>query len=379
MRPEGTTVLLFLVLLFSLALLFLLLPQNGFSNAERRSLQTAPRFSLVSLAEGRLGSDVDRWYADQFPFRAAFLRAKCAAELALGKGENNGILLGGGDQLARVRRDDGTDRPDLAHLTEAAAGVSNAARRAKVPAVFLFPGRTVDVAGPAFAYPRAAAQAAETAFRARLDPAVNAPDVTALLREHTETGERTVFRTDHHWTVRGAYLAYRETLRAFGMEGEILPPSAFTPQTLTTSFRGTYAAAGNFPGLRGEPLEIWTRPDDGAYTVTADGRKQDGLYTLPGPGRPIGYEVFPGGTHDVVTVEKTGEDRPRLVVFKDSFANSLVPFLCRHFDLVLLNLSSTRTDHTDLTALSDAYGADRVLVVWSVANLETAEVAARFR
>ena len=81
MRPEQFTVLLFCALLFCLAVLFLLLPQSPFSNAEKRALQTRPHFSLSAFFSGRFGGDVDRWYADQFPFRGALVGLKSAAEM----------------------------------------------------------------------------------------------------------------------------------------------------------------------------------------------------------------------------------------------------------------------------------------------------------
>ena len=79
------------------------------------------------------------------------------------------------------------------------------------------------------------------------------------------------------------------------------------------------------------------------------------------------------GTHDVVTVKKKdGENRPRLLLVKDSFANCVAPFLAEHFDLVLLNLSSAKQDFTNVSALADRFDADRVLLLYSIENMITA-------
>ena len=74
----------------------------------------------------------------------------------------------------------------------------------------------------------------------------------------------------------------------------------------------------------------------------------------------------------MVTVTKEGEERQTLVIFKDSFANSLAPFLAQHFDLVLLNLSSRR-DFTNVSKLVDEYGGDRALMVYTVENVITSD------
>ena len=189
-----------------------------------------------------------------------------------------------------------------------------------------------------------------------------------------------MYRTDHHWTALGAYYAYREVLCAFGMEDAILPPKAFCRERVTDRFRGTFLCSGGFPWVAPEEIEVWRGADDSDYEVIADGAVQTGFCFAPADGMPIGYEVFLGGTHDVVTVRKKGAgSRPLLLIARDSFADALAPFLARHFDLILLNLSSSRSDFTDLTGLSDRYGADRVLVVWNAANLFFTDVASRLR
>ena len=386
MRPEQTTVILFCMILFCLAILFLLLPQSPFSAVEKRALQSKPCVSVSSILSGRFGSEVDDWYADQFPFRNLFVGMKGAVEIAVGKGENNGILLGKAGQLARVRFNMMTangilsdaDRIDEAHLQSAAEGINRAAANARVQTVFLFPGRSLDLAASAFDYPQPS-ENPSVLLRKLLSPNVALPDMTEILRERYEAGEEVIYRTDHHWTTLGAYYGYCEVMRSFGMENEILPLSAFQSVSVTDRFYGTFWTAGGMKWIEPDRIDLLTLPDDGDYTVIADGRSLNGFYTMPSEGDAIGYEVFLDGTHDVVTIEKKGGSRPRLVVFKDSFANCLAPYLARHFDLVLLNLSSVRKDYTDLTALSEDYRADRVLVVYNFSNVLTSDVASRFR
>ena len=387
MRRERTTTFLFCAFLFGFAVLFLLLPQNSFSASEKRALQTSPRLSISAVFSGRFGNEVNDWYADQFPWRDWFVGVKGVAEIALGKGENNGILLGRNGQLARVRFDliteqgivKNADRIDEGHLRAAAEGVNRAAANARVPTVFLFTGRSADVASSAFDYPTVSSSELSHLWERSLDSSVVAPNVTKTLQTRYEAGEAVIYRTDHHWTTLGAYYGYCEVMRAFGREDEILPPSAFEPVTLTENFYGTFWASGGMKWVAPDQIEVWTSEDDGDYTLTADGKPLAGFYTLPQDGGSVGYEVFLDGTHDVVTIEKSGVQRPRLLVVKDSFANSLAPFLARHFDLVLLNLSSTRSDFTDLTALSETYGADGTLVVYTMSNVLTTDVVSRFR
>ena len=94
------TVLLFVIPLALGLILFVALPDKDFSEEENRSLQTLPKLTWKSLSEGKYGQQMNSYFADQFPARDALVGLKGVAELALGKGENNGVVLGKDGQLA---------------------------------------------------------------------------------------------------------------------------------------------------------------------------------------------------------------------------------------------------------------------------------------
>jgi hypothetical protein len=73
-----------------------------------------------------------------------------------------------------------------------------------------------------------------------------------------------------------------------------------------------------------------------------------------------------------------GESRPRLLLARDSFANSMVPFLARHFDICMVNLTGS-VDMTDLSSLCREYACGRVLVVCNRENLITSDCLTRVR
>ena len=58
--------------------------------------------------------------------------------------------------------------------------------------------------------------------------------------------------------------------------------------------------------------------------------------------------------------------RKRLLVAKDSFANSLVPFLARHYDIVLINLAAGMTD---LSGYAEEYECDEILIIYNTQNI----------
>ena len=383
------TVLLFLAVLAGFSAAFVLLPDRAFSEQENRGLRTLPALSWQGLRTGEFSSAVNDYFADQLPLRDTLVGWKGAVELALGKGENDGILLGAGGQLARrrfdMRRADGStltdaDVFDPATVAAACAGINRAAAALSCPFDVLLTGRSIDVTAPAFGYPTAFSDALLESVRQGLDPSVRRIETVSLLRERARAGERVYYRTDHHWTTLGAYYAYCEVMKACGMEEQIIPAERFTRQTVSDRFYGTLWSAGGMKWVRPDTVEFWLLGNEDGFVVTADGRPLEGLYAREWLRKKDCYSAFLDGTHDVVTVRlASGEPRPTLLLLKDSFANSLAPFLAQHFDLVLLNLSSTRTDFTDLSGAAERYGADRVLLVYTLGNLITADRLQRLR
>ena len=88
------TVVLFVLPLLLGLVLFIALPDNDFSEEENRSLQTFPKLTWATLKDGKFGSDMNEYFADQFPVRDALVGIKGIAELAIGKQGNNGVALG---------------------------------------------------------------------------------------------------------------------------------------------------------------------------------------------------------------------------------------------------------------------------------------------
>ena len=382
------TVCVFVAFLLVFSVGFWILPDRSFSAEENRSLRTFPRFTWERLFDGSFSEEINEYFADQFPVRDEFVGLKGMAENALLKGENNGILLGKNGQLAQrlfdVHCADGRviadcDGFDADNVRAAGEGLTRVSQSLDVPFSVFLTGRTIDVAASAFSYPREGSDALLEAMRASIGDGVDYVQTVPELRERYDAGESVYYRTDHHWTTLGAYYAYAELMRSFSMESEILPMEAFSRQTLSDAFYGTAWSAGGMKQVSPDALEIWLLGNEAEFTVTADGRALEGLYSYSYLEKKDKYSVFLDGTHDVVTITKEGEDRPTLLLLKDSFANSLAPFLAQHFDLVLLNLSSTRNDYTNLSERVAEYGADRALIVYTLENVITADKLSRLR
>ncbi|MBQ8641489.1 MAG: hypothetical protein IJ480_04665 [Clostridia bacterium] len=388
------TSVLFAVIIFAFAVAFVITPDMEFSEEENRSLTTFPKFTWDGLMDGSFSSKINEYFADQFPARNSLVGIKGVTETMFGKGENNGVLLGRDGQLAvrlftiyrsRLERVADMDYYVADTVAQSVDALNAWAKTSSVPTATILPPRTVDVAASAFSYPDEISNALHTQLNESIAPEANYIDLLPLMREKYDAGESVYLRTDHHWTTYGAYIAYTEVMKSWGLEDQIIPQESFTVETVEDFYGTTWSKAG-YKFIKPETLEVWTIGNEDQFTTTCLSEKQvkgeDGKPTAVKEAyktfsgwldreylsQKDKYGAFLSGTHNEQTVflgdGNTG--RERLLLVKDSFVHTMVPFLAQHFDLVIINLSA---GVANITEYVEEYGCDRVLVVYNWANL----------
>ena len=393
-----TITALFLVLIFGFGIAFWVMPDSDFSADENRPLQTFPSLSADEWLNGKVSSRLINYYSDQFPLRSMWVSLHAMGELGMGRGESSGVLLGDHGQLA-VRRFDayvslterlgGTDYYDPAHIQKglsAIVALDQTLSEQNIPLCVLLAPRTIDVTVGDFTYPAELTDRLDATIQTTLGNAnINSVELLDTFRTMHDAGEYVYFRTDHHWTAKGAYTAYAAVMESWDMAEEVLPEDFFTVRTVPDFYGTTYSRSGMYFTLP-DTLEIWEAADgsDSRFAVLELGKNstdepktviESGFISesyLEGKDK---YGAFLDGTHRILWIidkeaAARGESRPRLLLARDSFANSMVPYLARHFDICMVNLSGGMTN---LSELAVEYGCERVLMVCNRENLVTAD------
>ena len=92
----------------------------------------------------------------------------------------------------------------------------------------------------------------------------------------------------------------------------------------------------------------------------------DGFYVRKFLEEKDQYASFLGGNFGYTHITKNGDgDRQTLLVLKDSFAHSMVPFLAQHYDLILIDLRYYKASMLQFCLENDI---DQVLMLY---NMET--------
>ena len=329
------------------AILVFLLPKEPFSADENRMLATFPSFSGGSLLEGKYTAQIASYLRDRMPSRGELLKTKALAEYALLKQENNHVIIAANSYLIkRFSYTDGqldTFRENIQQIV----GLKNALLAWEKPAVFVCAPRAVDVLGD-----RCSKLLAEPSERSpwhilsETDP--DAITLTACLSQRISRGEKVWFHTDHHWTAVGAYSAYEALGDALGYTP--LPRDSFLEVEVSRTFLGTSYSACQFPFVRPDTVVAMRYAGDTAYTCTnmLTGQEQSGFYVEEALAGKDHYQYFLGANTAHLRIQKDPEKpRPTLLLIKDSYAQCLVPYLARHFDIELIDLRYFRGDATD--------------------------------
>ena len=339
-------------------LLHLILPDRDFSPQENRVLQSLPNFSFSSLFQGKFTQRVEKYITDQFPFRDGWISIKARAELAAGKDSNNDIYLCDGETLLETYAAPGAD--DLVFRLEAINALTDSAG---VPVYFALIPSAAELRRELLPPGAPNASQKETIDFAYANAHAQTVDVYAALEAHKD--EPLYYRTDHHWTTLGAYYGYTALAEAMGFES--VPLADYTETFVTDSFYGSAWSASGFSWVA--PDSISTYVPQGDAVVTNYPRRQ------PEPGVMYDesklellnkYPYFFGGNTPLLTIETGNSEAPSLLILRDSYMDSLSPYLLPHFSTI--HILDLRYYQTGLKAYLAEHPVDQILVCYNVKN-----------
>ena len=154
--------------------------------------------------------------------------------------------------------------------------------------------------------------------------------VTDKLIEHKD--EYVYFRSDHHWTMLGAYYAYCEFAESRGFEPTHLED--FKHSVINEEYRGAMYQFTLDERVRSfvDTLNIYVTQKPHTMTVyyaTGGFLKFD---TCIPTQISKHYSTLIGGDnpYTVINIPENPQDKS-ILVFKDSFGNAMIPFLCEHY------------------------------------------------
>ena len=351
-------VLLFALFILGCTAMDLTQTNREFSEMENRYLQQKPKFTVKTLLN--YTQKYEEYINDQFFNRDSWITIKSMAESAIGKIENNGIVYGADHYMFEKYRtlDEKRFSDNIRYVKEFAEKYPDRHISLMiVPSSYMVLSEKLPTGlGNLDQYARM-----EELFAGAAAPNLTAVDPTALLTAHKE--DSIYYKTDHHWTCYGAYLGYLSYLES--VEGKTPVEYESLPKHQVADFYGTYYSKAKLFNTVPDVIEWF---DPAVEQVTIDGEEVDGLHDLQKFEERDKYGAFLRGNNGLTVIKSSAGpgDGSRILVIKDSYGNSFVPYLLYNYDEVqVVDLRAMAGKMSDLLAENDY---DDILLLYSFMN-----------
>ena len=353
-RIEGTVGKAFVMCMIIFFLLNLIVSDKEMSEEENRMLAGSPRLSWSSLVSGDFMTKYETYLADQFAGRNFWRSIKVGLSGLGGSRQEEDILIGKDDYLMEE-----IVSPDQDTLMENLEAIRQFAKRSRdIQTYMLLVPNAANIMRdrlPAFAtvsdQSRMFAQ-----VKRELGEDVEWLDAAEALKKHA--GEQIYYKTDHHWTSLGAFYTFSQVAEQMQIKTDV--SSGFVSYPISTTFNGMLAAKSGCRMDVREDIYMYVPRDtdnDVVVNYVDEQRKTASLYDSSKLKTRDQYAVFLGENTSVVDIKTVSESKRRLLLIKDSYANSFGPFLTPYFrEIVLVDpryYSGTIEDIMDTYRISD--------------------------
>lgn len=166
-----------------------------------------------------------------------------------------------------------------------------------------------------------------------LDSRVTSVDVYSIISENID--KYLYFRTDHHWTALGAYYAYTSFMNTKGEE--VIPIEKYEVDIIKP-FLGTTYSATLSKRLEENPdyVKIYIPFINHDFYVYYNEPVKKEVIDMSHINKKNKYGVFLGGDYPLGKITTEINNGKSILVIKDSYANSFIPFLIPHYQNIYI-------------------------------------------
>ncbi len=415
---------IFVTALFALSIFSFIDKDKKISTEENRTLKQRPGFSFASLIDGSFAKDFEEYFSDQFPFRKLFIKMNFKINSLMKVKNKEGITIIEGGPGGDIGQNVGTPPPvmntpvisvtpnptssgtsgptaepipTVAVVTpdpkliadkkllalndrilevfwyskDVAGNYINAVNRLSesLPGVTVYSMITPNAVE--FYWPKTVTRIGQYQKEAidyvygKLNPDVKRIDVYNTINKHLD--EYVFFRTDHHWTQRGAYYAYTKFSESAGFTANAL--TSYNTEKIT-GFLGTYYKYT-------KEDERYKNNPDYVEVFFPKANNNGNIYyntSMSNPipikavrtskemaSQPAKYMTFINGDNPLSCFNTGVKNGKKIIVFKDSYGNAFVPFLLSHYEEVYVVDDRTDEYLSNITQFIKDKGIQEVL------------------
>ena len=331
------TIICFLAFILFFGIGELVEKDKDFSETENRSLQQMPEINSKDIFSGKFGDDLEKYLADQMVGKDKLVTVKTDVEKTLGKSYLNGVYFGkDGYYLQDYQENKGQIDKNLKYINDFADKIGDSAK-----VNFMLVPNAVSVYEDKLPKNNKTDNQKDTIdyVQKNLTKNINFYSPYEDFKNHKDVD--LYYKTDHHWTSDGAYIGFQGLMKSMG---ETALQENFTCETLE-NFRGTlYSKAPSFFSAS-DKVKLYSGKNN-QITVTYNGTSGDNPELASAKNMNVvrnslfddkyktekdKYKTFLGGNFDLLQIDSQGESDENVLVIKDSYANTVMPFLAQKY------------------------------------------------
>lgn len=300
---------LFLLFPVIFAVLIFATPDKDISEFENRTLKTRQSIEFQNLQD-----DFESYLSDQFIARDFIVSSKSKLKYAFGKRDINGAYIGKNRYLQKITDSDVDEKSCILYADK----INKLAEDVQTYVIY------VPSAGCVLKN-----ELPKNAKMYDFDKLYSTLSSRLTNAKMIKINDIDYYITDHHWTSAGAYSAYKSWCEAHNTK-----PKNFNFKTVSSDFQGTLYSKALINKFGFDTIEAPVISEE--ITVTADGKNIE-LYDETALKSKDKYNFFEGGNHGVLTIENhNAKSHKVLLILKDSFANSFVPYLVGDYQKIIM-------------------------------------------
>lgn len=329
-----------------------------FSEEENRALATMPKFTIKSFLSGDFTKEYTDYVEDNFAGKKGFVSIKSNLEKLEGKDESNSIFIGKDGQLFEKFIEASQEETDA----KIAAINSFYERYSNLNMSFILTPTATKVLEEKL--PKYAPNDDELAYINKVFSGLNDNIITINPYEalNQNKDDYLFYKTDHHWTSKGAYITYTVMCEKLGLTAK--PIDDFDIVNVTNSFYGSLSSKIGTKGKVSDSIDVYIpKESDFVVNYVSEQIKSTSLFDSEYLDKKDKYCVFTRGNHALINIKTLSDPNKKLLIIKDSYANCFLPFLTSHYEEI--NVVDLRYYYDDLDKLIENKEITDVLFLYN--------------
>ena len=320
---------MFITIIFLIGISSVIIKDVEFSENENKVMTKFPSFDFDELLDGKYTKNIENYFSDHIVLRDSFISYKTLIEITMRKKDNSRVYFAEDNVLVEVHNK--IDYNVLKENIDVINKYNNILKENYNINMDLILVKTkTSIYNDKL--PKYANVNDEDKILSYVYDNSNLNNINVNDTLLNNSKKDIFFNLDHHWTSYGAYTAYLQYAKAKGYEN-----NNYTRSIVNDKFYGSLYSKAINPNLKPDSIDMYSINDYVKYNITYDrGKTSNNAYEFSNLSKKDKYTFYLDGNHAEVVINTNNKNNKTIVIFKDSFAHSFIPFLIKDYEKIIV-------------------------------------------